>query len=127
MTTNASLKESGSEASPQYSLANPVVSWKEHFRDGIIAFRAGNYENAVECFDEVCLDYSRYGILQLDHVCAQAIAKRGESFQLYDSRAAALEKLGRIKQALRDSRKTIDLAPEKCHVGDFKLRSATSH
>ena len=63
----------------------------------------------------------------IDHVCSQAIEKGGEHYNVYDSRAAALEKLGKFKQALRDTRRVIELAPEMRHVGYLWRTLATNH
>ena len=38
-----------------------------------------------------------------------------ESYALYDSRASAYEKNNRLKDALRDAKKTIDIAPQQWH------------
>ncbi|KAF8518371.1 hypothetical protein BU17DRAFT_48792 [Hysterangium stoloniferum] len=70
--------------------------WEESFRKGVAAFRVSNFEEALQCFDEA---------IQLD----------GTRYKAYDSRAAIYEKLGRPKDALRDSRKVIELAPELQH------------
>ncbi|KAF8580946.1 hypothetical protein K439DRAFT_1393208 [Ramaria rubella] len=71
-------------------------AWERSFRRGIFAFRDLKYEQAVKHFDE-------------------AISKGGERCNVYDSRAAAYEKLDNIKQALRDSRKAIELGPDMRH------------
>ncbi|OSX67276.1 hypothetical protein POSPLADRAFT_1042521 [Postia placenta MAD-698-R-SB12] len=43
----------------------------------------------------------------------QAIVLGPNEFSIYDSRAAVFEKLGRVKDALRDSKKVIDLGPQR--------------
>ncbi|KAF8527067.1 hypothetical protein JB92DRAFT_3139975 [Gautieria morchelliformis] len=73
-----------------------MSSWEESFRKGVIAFRTSEYEKALKSFDE-------------------AIENGGRRYNVYDSRAAVLEKLGKFRQALRDSRKAIELAPEMRH------------
>ena len=42
---------------------------------------------------------------------------------VYDSRAATLEKLGRISDALKDARKVIDMCPDSYKVGRLALAS----
>lgn len=52
-----------------------------------------------------------------DLVCpSQAINLAGDtSYVLFDSRASAYEKQNRLKDALRDAKKTIDIAPKQWH------------
>ncbi|TFK40847.1 hypothetical protein BDQ12DRAFT_734033 [Crucibulum laeve] len=71
------------------------MSWKASFSKGITSFQAGRLEDALIQFNE-------------------AIKNNGENqYPIYDSRAAVYEKLNRGKDALRDAKKTIDLAPDR--------------
>ncbi|KAH9065347.1 hypothetical protein EDB87DRAFT_1057606 [Lactarius vividus] len=72
-------------------------SWKKFFAEGIEHFRCQDIDKAIESFD-------------------QAISlANNTSYVLYDSRASAFEKQNRLKDALRDAKKTIDIAPKQWH------------
>ncbi|GBE77754.1 hypothetical protein SCP_0106360 [Sparassis crispa] len=71
-----------------------MSTWKESFRRGIFSFRSNNMDDALRCFTE-------------------AIEISGKESAIYDSRAAVYEKLNRFKDALLDSKKVIDLAPNR--------------
>ncbi|KAI9443283.1 hypothetical protein H4582DRAFT_1923664 [Lactarius indigo] len=72
-------------------------SWKKFFAEGIEHFRCQDIDKALESFD-------------------QAISLANDtSYVLYDSRASAYEKRNRLKDALRDAKKTIDIAPKQWH------------
>ncbi|KAI0830522.1 hypothetical protein BC628DRAFT_1312537 [Trametes gibbosa] len=64
------------------------------FSRGVHMFRNGQFQNAVDCFSE-------------------ALAHGEDPLKTYDSRAAAHEKLGKLKEALRDAKSTIDLQPSR--------------
>ncbi|KAL1951483.1 hypothetical protein VTO73DRAFT_632 [Trametes versicolor] len=64
------------------------------FARGVKLFRDGQYQDAVDCFSEV---------LELG----------GDKFKIYDSRAAAYQKLDKLKDALRDAKAVIDLQPDR--------------
>lgn len=51
----------------------------------------------------------------------QAIVLGPNEFSIYDSRAAVFEKLGRVKDALRDSKKVIDLGPQRWQVRECNI------
>ncbi|KAF9013221.1 hypothetical protein BDQ17DRAFT_1231550 [Cyathus striatus] len=71
------------------------MSWKVHFQNGVLCYKSGKHEDALNAF-------------------SQALESGGESqYIVYDSRAAVHEKLDNPKDALRDAKKAIDLAPEK--------------
>ncbi|KAH9042062.1 hypothetical protein EDB85DRAFT_1886081 [Lactarius pseudohatsudake] len=72
-------------------------SWKKFFAEGIEHFRCQDIDKALESFD-------------------QAISLANDtSYVLYDSRASAYERQNRLKDALRDAKKTIDIAPKQWH------------
>lgn len=72
-------------------------SWKKIFAEGIEHFRRQDIDEALKSFD-------------------QAISLANDtSYVLYDSRASAYEKQSRLKDALRDAKKTIDIAPKQWH------------
>ncbi|TFK55738.1 hypothetical protein OE88DRAFT_654163 [Heliocybe sulcata] len=70
------------------------MSWKEHFDRGVKAFRSSNLEEALTHF-------------------TRAVESGGNHVNLYDSRAAVLERLGRSKDALKDAKATIDADPAR--------------
>ncbi|KAI9443374.1 hypothetical protein H4582DRAFT_1924244 [Lactarius indigo] len=73
------------------------LSWKKFFVEGTEYFRCQDVGKALESFD-------------------QAIDLANDtSYVLYDSRASAYETQNRPKDALRDAKKTIDIAPEEWH------------
>ncbi|KAH9166076.1 hypothetical protein EDB89DRAFT_252285 [Lactarius sanguifluus] len=72
-------------------------SWKKFFAEGLEHFRCQDIDKALESFNQ-----------------AISLAD-GTSYVLYDSRAFAYEKQNRLKDALRDAEKTIDIAPEQWH------------
>ncbi|KAJ7600753.1 hypothetical protein C8J56DRAFT_911192, partial [Mycena floridula] len=70
-------------------------SWKEPFAEGVSCFKKARYSNALQHFDE-------------------AINSGGDQqYAIFDSRAAVYEKLEKGKEALRDARKVIQLAPNR--------------
>ncbi|CCM03118.1 uncharacterized protein FIBRA_05239 [Fibroporia radiculosa] len=71
-----------------------MENWKTAFRKGIYHYREGKFEEALVLFDE-------------------AINSGEPESIVYDSRAAVNEKLGNIRDALRDSKRVIDLAPQR--------------
>ncbi|CAA7262936.1 unnamed protein product [Cyclocybe aegerita] len=65
------------------------------FQKGLASYKAGDYQDALEHFNEA----EKHG---------------GKNVHLiFDSRAAVYAKLGQKREALRDAKKTIDVAPEK--------------
>ncbi|KAF8895464.1 hypothetical protein BD779DRAFT_1668736 [Infundibulicybe gibba] len=74
-------------------MANP--SWKTKFKHGVSSFQNSKIEEALGLFNE-------------------AIQLGGDNQHIvYDSRAAVYERTGRHKEALRDAKKVIDIAPER--------------
>ncbi|KAI0673343.1 hypothetical protein C8Q78DRAFT_1067697 [Trametes maxima] len=71
-----------------------MTSWKPEFTQGVSHFRAGKLEEAIDCF-------------------SQALKLGGDGSIIYDSRAAAYQKLGKLKNALRDAKAVIDLQPDR--------------
>ncbi|KAI0328160.1 hypothetical protein GY45DRAFT_1255590 [Cubamyces sp. BRFM 1775] len=67
--------------------------WKTPFTKGVGHFRAGEYQDAIDCFSE-------------------ALAKGGDGATIYDSRAAVYQKLGKLRDALSDAKAAIDLQPD---------------
>ena len=63
------------------------------------------------------LTFSFYSRLRISLLCAaQAIRLAGDtSYMLYDSRASVYEKQNRLRDALHDAKKTIDIAPTRWH------------
>ncbi len=51
----------------------------------------------------------------------QVLELGGDKFKIYDSRAAAYQKLDKLKDALRDAKSAIDLQPDKWQVRRFYL------
>ncbi|KII89340.1 hypothetical protein PLICRDRAFT_29633 [Plicaturopsis crispa FD-325 SS-3] len=70
------------------------MSWSSIFSKGVSSFQISEIEQALSYFN-------------------QAIELGANHYNVYDSRAAAYEKLGRPKEALLDAKKVIDLAPNK--------------
>ncbi|KAF8645268.1 hypothetical protein AX16_008092 [Volvariella volvacea WC 439] len=71
------------------------MSWKDAFGQGVKQFQSGNYEKSIQLFTE-------------------ALANGGDQhYAVYDSRAAAFEKLNRYQEALRDSKNVIQTAKDK--------------
>ncbi|KIJ67887.1 hypothetical protein HYDPIDRAFT_25350 [Hydnomerulius pinastri MD-312] len=70
------------------------MAWKESFERGITCFKGGNLSDALTYMN-------------------QAAELQSDNFTVYDSRAAVHEKLGNIKAALLDSKRVIELAPER--------------
>ena len=90
------------------------------FNQGINLFKQGKYENALDKFSEVSPVLRRISI-SLWMICNKAIKLKPMDKQIYDSRAAVLEKLGRHVEALKDSKKVIDLAPQSWQVATHLL------
>ncbi|KAH7925539.1 hypothetical protein BV22DRAFT_1088860 [Leucogyrophana mollusca] len=70
------------------------MMWKDAFAKGVASYKKSQFSDALTHFDE-------------------AITLGCDQFSIYDSRAAVYEKIGNFKAALRDSKKVIDLAPER--------------
>ncbi|KXN88063.1 hypothetical protein AN958_07522 [Leucoagaricus sp. SymC.cos] len=95
------------------------MSWRKQFEEGVALFKVSKYTEALEKFDG-------------------AIVNGGENqFILYDTRAAVYEALKNPKDALKDAKTTIKLAPQqwrgyaraarlfmKTHKFDASLRMA---
>ena len=99
------------------SSMSSVPSWKRYFLEGIEHFRRQDIDKALESFDKV-----KGNILFLASNTSwsrhppQAIKLANDtSYVLYDSRASAYEKQNRLKDALRDAKKTIEIAPKQWH------------
>src|SRR6266446_6165698 len=92
-------------------------SWKKLFAEGIERFRHEDLVGALESFNEVLLAFPFFFFsFQADGVFRQAIRLAdGASYALHDSRAAVYEKQNCFKDALRDAKKTIDIAPTQWH------------
>ncbi|KAI0079633.1 hypothetical protein K474DRAFT_1617476 [Panus rudis PR-1116 ss-1] len=71
-----------------------MASWKRSFEHGITLFKDGKHEDALSHF-------------------TTAIALGAKDPIVYESRAAVYEKLGRLKESLLDSKKAIDLNPQR--------------
>ncbi|KIJ18540.1 hypothetical protein PAXINDRAFT_71376 [Paxillus involutus ATCC 200175] len=70
------------------------MSWKESFEKGVTYFKHGNLVEALAHMN-------------------QAAELRNDNFTIYDSRAAVHEKLGNHKAALLDSKRVIELGPDR--------------
>ncbi|KAH9002753.1 hypothetical protein EDB86DRAFT_2897795 [Lactarius hatsudake] len=68
-------------------------SWNKFFAEGTKHLRCQDIDEAIKSFDK-----------------AVSLAN-DKSYVLYDSRASAYEKKNRLEDALRDAKKTIDIAP----------------
>ncbi|GAA5824170.1 hypothetical protein JCM11251_001550 [Rhodosporidiobolus azoricus] len=81
------------------------------YASGLAAYRATSFETAVELFSE-------------------AIALNGKSAKLFDARASAYEKLGKVQEGLHDAREVVKLVPAS-HKGYLRaakmLKSATKY
>lgn len=88
--------------------------WKEHFNLGISLYKEEKYEEAVEVFTKV--SHQAITPFPFAESRRQAISVNGDEKQLFDSRASALEKLGRYKVALKDAKRVVDLAPSSWQV-----------
>ena len=92
------------------------------YASGVAAYRAATYETAVDLFTEVRLvpslpvsssSSSSSAHLQLS---AQAISLAPTSAKLYDARAGAYDKLGRLQDGLIDAREVVKLLPSSHKV-----------
>ncbi|KAH9166074.1 hypothetical protein EDB89DRAFT_2233045 [Lactarius sanguifluus] len=72
-------------------------SWKQFLAEGIKHFRRKDIDEAIKSFNK-----------------AISLAN-DKSYVLYDSRASAYEKKNLPEDALRDAKKTIDIAPKQWH------------
>ncbi|KIK74245.1 hypothetical protein PAXRUDRAFT_836024 [Paxillus rubicundulus Ve08.2h10] len=70
------------------------MAWKESFEKGVTYFKYGNLVEALAHMN-------------------QAVELRNDNFTIYDSRAAVHEKLGNHKAALLDSKRVIELGPDR--------------
>ncbi|KAH9944206.1 uncharacterized protein BXZ73DRAFT_87153 [Epithele typhae] len=68
--------------------------WKDKFDQGVKCFRLRRYEEALEHF-------------------SAALDTGGDGYPIRDSRAAVYQKLGKVKEALQDSKAAIDLQPRR--------------
>ncbi|KIM71428.1 hypothetical protein PILCRDRAFT_830339 [Piloderma croceum F 1598] len=68
------------------------MAWKASFAKGICSFRESSFEVSLSHLNE-------------------AIRLGDDQYAIYDSRASVYEKLGQPKDALRDAKKVIELAP----------------
>ncbi|TBU63738.1 hypothetical protein BD310DRAFT_915822 [Dichomitus squalens] len=68
--------------------------WKTPFRRGIESFQAGKYDLAIASFSE-------------------SLKHGGDPGTICDSRAAVYQKMGKLKEALRDSKTVIDSQPSR--------------
>lgn len=114
---------SGSDSSSSHR------TWKLAFEAGVAAFKSGSFGQAVRLFDEV-RPPSRNSPLHLGqpadgspHVPSQALDLGGRRMIVLDSRAATLQKLGRIPEALEDARAMVELEPQSLKV---RVPSASS-
>ncbi|KAI0801059.1 hypothetical protein C8Q74DRAFT_1214789 [Fomes fomentarius] len=71
-----------------------MSGWKDPFKRGVQSFRRGNYEEAVASF-------------------SKALELGGDDCTICDARAAVYEKIGKVKEALRDCKTVIDLQPTR--------------
>ncbi|KAH9038398.1 hypothetical protein EDB85DRAFT_1888019 [Lactarius pseudohatsudake] len=79
------------------SSMSSAPSWKKFLADGIKHFRRKDIDEAIKSFNK-----------------AISLAN-DKSYVLYDSRASAYEKKNLPEDALRDAKKTIDIAPKQWH------------
>lgn len=88
------------------------------FQKGVKKFKDGNYESALASFTAVSVQcpMRRDGIS--DDAYTQAIKAGANVHSVYDSRAATYEKLGKLKDALKDSGQVIKVAPALVQVSD---------
>lgn len=94
-----------------------MSSWKQLFQKGVAMFRAGQLDDALALFTEV----GHHGrlIYAGAYSAYQALSLEANEYTLYDSRAAVNEKLGKTKDALRDCKRVIDLAPQRWQVRGY--------
>lgn len=83
------------------------------FRQGVGCFKSAQFSEALSHFDKVSLIFTDVctggDLFILDFQLAMAQGATGHI--VFESRSAALEKLGRISEALKDARKVIELVP----------------
>ncbi|KAH9166071.1 hypothetical protein EDB89DRAFT_251398 [Lactarius sanguifluus] len=72
-------------------------SWRKFLAEGIKHFQRQDIDEAIKSFDK-----------------AISLAN-DRSYVIYDSRASAYEKKNFLEDALRDAKKTIDIAPKQWH------------
>lgn len=82
------------------------------FQRGLSIYKEGRYQDALQHFTEV-----RYtGHIKERHIeiCLQALDHDGPNkYLILDTRSSTYLKLGETKKALRDAKKTIEVAPER--------------
>ncbi|KAF8967026.1 hypothetical protein BDZ97DRAFT_561623 [Flammula alnicola] len=68
---------------------------RKHFQQGLTYYKAGNFKEALDQFNK-------------------AIENGGQTnYTMFDTRAAVFSKLGETKEALKDAKKTIEVAPDR--------------
>ncbi|KAF8919016.1 hypothetical protein CPB85DRAFT_1279835 [Mucidula mucida] len=73
------------------------MAWKPSFEKAMSAYKTGKYQDAlISCTEAI------------------EISAPSQPYFVYDCRSAIYEKLGRLKDALRDAKTTIDVAPTRC-------------
>ncbi|KAF9019005.1 hypothetical protein BDZ89DRAFT_1073373, partial [Hymenopellis radicata] len=72
------------------------MAWKPSFEKAMSAFKTGKYQEAlISCTEAI------------------EISAPSQLYFIYDCRSAIYEKLGKLKDALRDAKTTIDVAPTR--------------
>ncbi|PCH33940.1 hypothetical protein WOLCODRAFT_130080 [Wolfiporia cocos MD-104 SS10] len=71
-----------------------MASWREYFEKGITSFQENKLNESLDLF-------------------TKAIDNGAKEYIVFDSRAAVYEKIGKTKESLRDSKRVIDLAPNR--------------
>lgn len=91
-----------------------TMSWEVSFKRGIAMFKQEKYEDALKQLNEVGLSLSR--LESMLTIVNKAVLANSREKSILDSRAAVLDKLDRPLDALKDSRKVINIAPESWQV-----------
>lgn len=91
------------------------MHWKPYFERGTELFKQGKFSEALEQFNQVHTpDSCSFDSPNIHY--RQALVNGGETlYILYDSRAAVYAALNKPKDALRDAKTTIGLAPQRWH------------
>ncbi|KAG8214102.1 hypothetical protein J3R82DRAFT_10861 [Butyriboletus roseoflavus] len=88
------------------------MAWQATFDKGVVCFKRGDLEGALIHMNQVRFNIRDIAVIPKSEF-QQAAELQGGTFIIYDSRAAVHEKLGNLKAALLDSKRVIDLAPDR--------------
>ena len=94
----------------------PASTFRAIFGTALRFYQAGQYDAALESFNEVCLNFDiaqATNLQRTKNYKALLCSNPTNTYLVYDSRAAVFAKLGQNYKALEDARATIRVAPER--------------